>query len=651
MKNILVSWPMKERRVTFVPYIWGILKTVVEQEGDLKDKFNWLDPIFEREPIQYYIGLYKDQQVDILCLSCYLWNTESNYEIARRFKKINPDCFVIAGGPGVAHKNPNYFDEKPVDVVIRYAGETAFVKVLRAHLNGTSMTDIGGLMLPDYGYTDGFEPTTDLSVSPYECQYNDFKRFADYIKGKDTTLRAILETNRGCPYSCYFCTQNNKNNLTKVPIDRVKKEIDIVSSVGITSVFNMDCNFGVFDRDGEILDYVINTRKETGYPKTYMFHVAKNAVDRNIEFAIRCHDEGLMTHHCIGMQHTDPEVLETMNRKNPTLSEQARTVLELHRVAIPSSCQLIVGMPSDTVDKWQTMFYDLMRMQIDEVFIYKLIVLENSLLSEKEFMAEWQVLTKTKLIDPEKKLDIDSIRKDFLVDVVIGTKSYTTEDWKDMYIWSAYMQAIHFGDITKNISQYLYTSYQIDYKEFYELLYDYFIKTELYQNCYEHISRYIEDANLIEEMEIEKFGSAHRMDDYIQIHYLLDNQDELFEIIRNTYKGISHIEDLIKFQRDIVITSEYDRREGTTIENHVDFKSYFMALAKHEQPPELTIGNFKWNTKQQKCGVLKGYDLNWHEISSSPKSIMKSYIQRVVGFEYTKPERVQFNMEEMDEIN
>jgi len=68
MKNVLISWPAKEVAVTFLPYIWGVLKTATEQQEDLKDQFNFLDPIYERDTVENLLSHMKAKGLMFLLL-------------------------------------------------------------------------------------------------------------------------------------------------------------------------------------------------------------------------------------------------------------------------------------------------------------------------------------------------------------------------------------------------------------------------------------------------------------------------------------------------------------------------------------------------------------------------------------------------------
>ena len=96
--NILISNP-SSTNITFIPYIYGVLKQHSDRDLDLRRSCNWLEPIFLRDEPAVLTSPYRLDEVDILGLSCYVWNFKLQCEIARLTKERNPNCLVVAGGP------------------------------------------------------------------------------------------------------------------------------------------------------------------------------------------------------------------------------------------------------------------------------------------------------------------------------------------------------------------------------------------------------------------------------------------------------------------------------------------------------------------------------------------------------------------------
>jgi radical SAM superfamily enzyme YgiQ (UPF0313 family) len=60
---------------------------------------------------------------------------------------------------------------------------------------------------------------------------------------------ALLETNRGCPFSCTFCDWSLTKKIVEYPLARVEAELAWVVDHGLTHVMLADANFGIRPRD------------------------------------------------------------------------------------------------------------------------------------------------------------------------------------------------------------------------------------------------------------------------------------------------------------------------------------------------------------------------------------------------------------------
>jgi len=635
MKNILISNPTKLNSRIYLPYIWGLLKTATEQDIELKRGFNWLPPIFKRKNVDEYLDEYKDHRIDVLGLSCYLWNVEFNYKLAKAVKERSPRCLVIAGGPEVVNDGHNF-----IDVIVYGAGETSWVNALKSYLNNETIKELS-------------EVVPDINVSPYLSQAFYYEKMVKELREEGFIINAILDSARGCPFNCAFCTEKNKTQLINAPLSRVKQEINFLSELRIKNIFNIACNFGAFKTDEDILDHIIEKKKKSGYPTRFFFHVSKNTVKRNIRFAIKYTKAGLMTHHAIGIQHTDPEILNNINRINPSIEEQKETIHTLHTYGIPSCCQIIMGLPGDTLENWCEMFYVLMKLNMDELRLYLLDILNNTPMAEPDYMNKWGIRTITKITNPDPNNNDHIYVPDgkFTRKISISSNTYTIDDWKDMYIWASYVQALHFSGLIKHVSMYLYHTHKIEYKKFYEYLYKDFKGSQCYKDCHDHLKKYLAHTETFKEIKAKETGKFYPLEQYIMIQLILHQMDKIFIKVLNKYNYIPQITDIVKYQKDINITFDYDRRNGKIIKSRYNFKDYFKKLFTFDKVTELKSGNYKWFTNQQSCGVLKEYPLDWLEVKKSSKSQINLYLKRVVGIEYTQSKRLCFTEEELNEID
>ena len=114
----------------YLPYIWALLKTHLELNYDKEVDVTWLDPIhLETHDVSY---------CDIFLTSNYAWNWEKNLELTRKVKQLNPNCYVIAGGPQIPFRNKNVFNlYENVDALCFQEGE-----------------QVGMIHVPDVGFNE-----------------------------------------------------------------------------------------------------------------------------------------------------------------------------------------------------------------------------------------------------------------------------------------------------------------------------------------------------------------------------------------------------------------------------------------------------------------------------------------------------------------
>src|SRR5262245_25296174 len=83
----------------YLPYSVGILQVYAQKFLKHPDDFEFLLPIFNRQPVSKAIDHLKD--ADLVFFSCYVWNFRISIEIAQGLKAKNPDIVIIFGGPHV----------------------------------------------------------------------------------------------------------------------------------------------------------------------------------------------------------------------------------------------------------------------------------------------------------------------------------------------------------------------------------------------------------------------------------------------------------------------------------------------------------------------------------------------------------------------
>jgi len=637
--NILISEPgaadMSDR--PFLPYMWSTLKSHWEHFGDGPGSLEWLAPIYRNTDVATAIRPYENQRIDVLGLSCYIWNWDLQQRIARQVKARNPDCVIIAGGPHPDYKDPNFFVDHPyIDAVAVKDGEITFANILRRVTNGMrDFSEVRGLYLPNPGekhvFTGPAEVPMKFEYSPYIEQSGYYEQLSRQHEGK---LSAVWETNRGCPYTCSYCDwgSNTMSKLRLFDMARVQEEIEWIARMNIWLVFLTDANLGILARDTEVADLICHAREQYGYPKYLAYSNAKNNPDRSVAISRKLHASGLMMQYDLSIQHTDREVLAATARSNISPDKQIAVANELRKDGVPIEVQLIVGIPGDTYEKWKGCLTDLMERGVDGTYLtFPYQLLPNAPAANPDFLEKWAVGTidryamttssrKGERLDPEKVTRAK---------YVVESSTYSRADWVKMQTFSAFVKALHTSSLTQQIARYLRLTHGIGYGSFYDaVIEDYCAQAEPSASRYRQIAaryeNWLQDPEATEFMEIAELPGyqnllhpAHWL--YVQI---CRDSDSFFHglhrFLAAKYPGVANLSSMVDYQRQLVIMPGYQRSKGMSFRTNLDWVEYFARATAGDLPdkldePQSVPGAIVRVSDLTSSNDLHAQPLNWDE--------------------------------------
>jgi tRNA A37 methylthiotransferase MiaB len=328
--------------------------------GALREAFDFgrITPVQARQIPEIVSGLGPEN--GIFLLSSYVWNHAANMEFARRVKAARPGALVIVGGPHIPRQpDPcrRFFAENPdVDVAVRHEGELTLAEVLDTVLaQGLAPEDVSRVDLSAVtGLT--FRRGTELVRTPDRARQRDLSAHpSPYTTGEYdhwlTDKRYMpLETNRGCPYGCTFCDWGaaTLSKISQFSLERVFGEIDFAARHRVETIGFCDANFGIFERDLEIVRYIVDVSARTGFPKDVGYTNAKTAKPRLGTIIKTLRDAGLTNAAQISMQTTDAQVLENVERANIRTSEYRKMIAFFHAEDIPTVSDMMLGLPGQT---------------------------------------------------------------------------------------------------------------------------------------------------------------------------------------------------------------------------------------------------------------------------------------------------------------
>ena len=201
-------------------------RTLQANLGPFANETAILETDLDVTPIQIaeQIALYHPQ---IVGFSVYLWNVRVVEAVARILRTVLPQTRLIAGGPELT---PEYANASLFDSVIIGEGETAFRDICVRYLSNTT-TDRLSL----------FDPSFPILTSPelLESLVLPFDYYTDTDLAQRTTY---VETSRGCPYPCAYCT-SAKTKLRLFPLETLLPAFDRLWQRGVRRFKFLDRSF------------------------------------------------------------------------------------------------------------------------------------------------------------------------------------------------------------------------------------------------------------------------------------------------------------------------------------------------------------------------------------------------------------------------
>lgn len=371
----------------------------------------------------------KQSPPDILMLSDYCWNESLSLFFCKLAKQINPNVLTVMGGPNMVlepERQIAFFDQHPeLDVYI--LGEADFLArdIVRAYLEA----DRDRRRFDDQELFSCIRRTMDGQTIrnetwPRSKEVDEIP--SPYLSGImdeffDGRLTPMIETNRGCPFSCTFCCQGT-GWYTKVhyfSLERLHDEIHYIArkvkelcpSVGAFRI--ADSNYGMYERDIEISGYLGETQKLYNYPTYIDATTGKNKPDRIIK-SLEQVGGALVLYQAV--QSLDENVLRNVKRQTIKLEAYEQLQVHMRGRGLRSNSDLILGLPGETLDTHRSAIWKLLDSGINQVTNFQLMLLKGTELEKTEsrnefkFNSAWRVLPKNfGIYEGQKVFDVEEI--------------------------------------------------------------------------------------------------------------------------------------------------------------------------------------------------------------------------------------------------
>jgi len=581
----------------YLPYSAGILWCYVQQFEHLRNQYQLGEVIWKRERLDDVVERLKHS--DIVGFSTYVWNRYYNYELARRLKIANPDCYIIFGGPEPPHTDKNIFKKMPyIDCIVIKEGEVVLKNILEKFDNKTELRDVAGLLLNEDGAAYDTGPAErihdlDSVPSPYLSGFFD-KMIED---NPDHRWSVVFEPDRGCPYQCTYCDWGSMtySKIKKFDLERLYAEIEWFGKNRINMIMVANANFGIFpERDHKIADKILEVKARTAYPLSMYISWAKNQKSEVINIAKKL---DRLTGLTVSVQSLDDTTLKAIKRDNLEINKIEEIFKLCNLQNIPVHTEMILGLPGETLASWKRGIYKLFEAgNHTSVSFYTAQILQNS-----EMNLLQRKLHGIKGVEVADFLAGGEVDEEIAetVEAVVATKSLPEEDMLAALMFNLYINSFHVTGITTFVSWFLHKHQGVGYEEFYDKFYNYMMQDPWFANEIAEAKQYyinwmqhgaISHPNIGESIEISGLNLHYRI--AINFYYHAETvrphvYAKLREFVDNNYATDQHLMDeLFRFQQHYLIDYPQRGNYPQTVKFDYDFVNYLIADKQLHNPTE-----------------------------------------------------------------
>ncbi|MCP4200710.1 MAG: radical SAM protein [bacterium] len=298
------------------------------------------------EGMERGVAKTRDFEPDIVGLQCNF--TTERYqalELARLVKDELPDAYIVIGGHD-ASRDPKWFQQPVFDAVALGDGEDVFPPLVDALDRGVDPKEAPGLVLntkdgqrhtgppPARHHLDEMALPARHLIDEYAHHY--------YLQFRRPM--ALLETARGCPFKCNFCSvwKFHESTYRQKSAERIVEELSQIDS---PHVFITDDIFWLDVKRGEELAKAIH---DSGIRKSFLVQTRTDIICKFPHLVEMWKDLGYLTAF-LGVEKVDDAGLSSVNKSN-SAENNVRAIQILKDLKVGYSCNFIVDPTWDRED-------------------------------------------------------------------------------------------------------------------------------------------------------------------------------------------------------------------------------------------------------------------------------------------------------------
>lgn len=375
------------------------------------------------------VNAVKKKKPDIVGFAYFSWNDSLTLTAAKIIRQLCPDTVIVFGGSSIIndledsilkpgshqeelehqydvsltpYNNYHFLMENPeIDFIVYGDGEIPFNNVVTKYISGPNLKQlkqqpIDGCM----SFIDGrvvrgnpVETVYDLDVAPSPYTTGLFREFLEDFK-----LTPQIETIRGCPFQCTFCTIGGlSSRLRKHSLEYIKEEILYLKNHSPNKILRIaDPNWGIVEQDIKVAEFIKELHDTTGYPSSLRVYYSAKGPINNIKIMAKLMKNLLPLN--MSFQTLNKDTLKNIKRSNFSLDK----IEEMRKFGtengLATSTELISGLPGETYESFRQGFLTAVRLGIDSIYINPLYLIKGAELDANDARVKFGFKTAYMLI-------------------------------------------------------------------------------------------------------------------------------------------------------------------------------------------------------------------------------------------------------------
>ena len=405
---------------------------------------------------------------DVLALSNYVWNHRIGLEMFDLIHSQDPNAITVWGGPNFPQdlESQQSFlkNYSNVDFYVPIEGEIGFSNIIEEVLKISELGYKKEILFkkPIDGCVSR-KPDGLLQFTIPEIRTKKLDEIpSPYLTGLldkffDGKLTPMLQTNRGCPFTCTFCVDgaDTVNRVNQFGLERVSSELDYIGKHipnNVHSLHISDLNFGMYPRDLKICDDITDIQKKYDYPHRIVSTTGKNKKERIIQAIEKLN--GTMSL-MMSVQSMDEQILQNIRRSNISVDQMLALEPAIKKVGLVTESEVILGLPGETYQTQINTLRKLLAAKLDSIQVYTCMLINGSELNTPEQRKKWNFKTKFRILPR----DFTTLRNGKNVieteEVIVGSDTLSFDEYLELRLLAFSIFVTNIGIIYDSLLKFL----------------------------------------------------------------------------------------------------------------------------------------------------------------------------------------------------